>query len=582
MDETAPESSTALDGADGLLGQVDRLQTAVATYQYNLMQAGDGRLKAVALKGSGDLIRMLLDLRAAAEQVSRQRKAEQQERRQLRALRDVGAVINSSLDVDVVLEKVMDAIIRLTKAERGMLLRFDEQGELRVNVARNMDRMTLDSEASAEISRSIVRRVAETGEPIVTLNAQEDDRFAQMQSIVSYRLRSILCVPLRAKGKIIGVIYADNRIASGLFSDRDRDTLASFADQAAVAIENARLFREMAGMKELTDNVFASIGSGVVSIDPAGQIVLFNRAAERILDAQLAALVGRPYIDVLDVLRLPILALVDDVRAEGTTRTVELDVGAGRGTKALRLTISPLRDMEEAARGGLALVVDDVSEQKRIESLRRYLPPALVDRVRDLDAAQRPQRRYVTVLFADIRNFSAYGQLLEPEELIALANAFFEEAVSAISEQQGLVDKFIGDAVMALFNTPLNPLDDHIERAIHAALQIQANVRRLQATLPADRIIHYGIGIHSGEVVVGNVGSQLRKDYSAIGDAVNLAKRLQEIAAYDQTVISTTVYHHLASTIAAVPLPPMQIKGRLQTEQVYELRGWLGEDSAAA
>src|SRR5690606_8269762 len=96
-------------------------------------------------------------------------------------------------------------------------------------------------------------------------------------------LRSILCAPLKIKGETTGVIYADNRIASGIFSDADRDLLAGFADQAAVAIDNARLFHEMAGMTRLMDSVFASIASGVITIDAADRIALFNRAAEHIL-----------------------------------------------------------------------------------------------------------------------------------------------------------------------------------------------------------------------------------------------------------------------------------------------------------
>ena len=221
----------------------------------------------------------------------------------------------------------------------------------------------------------------------------------------------------------------------------------------------------------------------------------------------------------------------------------------------------------------MALLFDDVSEKKRVESLRRYLPPALVDRVRDLDAAQRPQRRTLTVLFADIRDFSSFGEYLDPEALIDLVNGFFSEAVAAISEHHGLIDKFTGDAVMALFNTPLNPQNNHIEQAVLAALRIRARLAAYRRGLPADKVLHVGIGVHTGEAVVGNVGSEQRKDYSAVGDVVNLCKRLQEMAGRDEILVSRIVYERVRPFVRAEPLPPVQVKGRQTLEEVYRLVG---------
>jgi PAS domain S-box-containing protein len=272
----------------------------------------------------------------------------------------------------------MDAIIRLTRAERAMLL-LDNGGKLEVKIARNLSQETLDDTAAHDISRSIVRQVAETGEPIVTLNAQEDDRFSAQASIVSYKLRSIICAPLKIKAETIGVIYADNRVASGIFGDADRDLLAAFADQAAVAIDNARLFHEVAGMKQLMDNVFASIASGVITIDEAGCIALYNRAAERILGAPAATVLFRAYNTVLDVLGLPIDALIQQVKRDGQTQNTELDLTANyrsANPTTISLTVSPLHTIRDEQLGGVALVFDDVSEKKRVESLRRYLPPS--------------------------------------------------------------------------------------------------------------------------------------------------------------------------------------------------------------
>ncbi len=550
-------------------GTVDRQQQTLITTRADLA-------RQTAAQTSDELARLLVYVRRNIEDLERRIKAEEKERKQLKELQNVGAVINSSLDLSQVLSFVMDAIIRLTKAERAILLLTDEEtGQLKVHVARNMDRETIEKSASFEISRSIVKSVADSGEPVVTMNAQSDPRFAAQESIISYNLRSILCVPLKIKDNIIGVIYADNRVASGLFVDADRDLLAAFANQAAVAIDNARLFRETRQQKELLDNVFASIASGVMTVDPDDQIALYNHAAEQILGVPADSVIRHSYRTVLDTLGLPVAPIVGEVRTNGNTQNKEMDIIVSKrpGVTTINLTLSPLQAENAAESLGVAMVLDDVSEKKRLESVRRYLPPALVDQVRDLDAAQRPQRRNVTVFFADVRGFSTFSEHLDPEKLIQIINGYFTVAVRAITRYQGLTDKFMGDAVMAMFNTPLNPQADHVERAVRTALMVKEEMTAYHANLPEDRRLHFGTGIHTGEAVVGNVGSNLRKDYSGIGDAVNMAKRVQESAKPGQILISDDVYRQVADWVVVEALPPMRVKGRQALEQLYELLG---------
>ena len=136
----------------------------------------------------------------------------------------------------------MDAVIQLTGAERGCILLFDETaGGLDLRAARNLERESL-SEKEMEYSRTVVETVARTGKAVVTTNAQTDPRFANQQSVMQYALRSILCAPLKIQDRILGVLYADNRVRSGVFTDRDLELLATFAVQAAITIENARLY----------------------------------------------------------------------------------------------------------------------------------------------------------------------------------------------------------------------------------------------------------------------------------------------------------------------------------------------------
>jgi signal transduction histidine kinase len=161
----------------------------------------------------------------------------------LAALFEVSRALGSSLNLDEALTVALDAAIRLTGAERGflMLVEGEESEEVAFRLARNAKQETLE-EAAFEISRSVVREVIQTGTPVVTTNAQQDPRFAAQESVINFSLRSIMAVPLIVRGKIIGALYVDNKIKAGLFEQSDLDLLTTFAGQAAITIENARLY----------------------------------------------------------------------------------------------------------------------------------------------------------------------------------------------------------------------------------------------------------------------------------------------------------------------------------------------------
>ncbi len=184
---------------------------------------------------------------------------EQRERRKVvrfEALYNVSRLLGSSLDLQIVLDQVMDAIIQLTSAERGFLMLRDDDGNLTVTAARNLDQQTVSSD-NFKYSRTIANQVLDAGQPILTTNAAEDPRFSGQASIVGQALRSIMATPLRARGRVIGVVYVDNRAIAGLFDDDDLAALGTFAGQSAIAIDNARLFRAtdqqlQARLEELT------------------------------------------------------------------------------------------------------------------------------------------------------------------------------------------------------------------------------------------------------------------------------------------------------------------------------------------
>jgi len=188
-----------------------------------------------------DITRVSQSLLLLEQSVGDQMKLKQS---QLRALMSVGQVINSSLGLRRVLEEVMDSLISLMHAERGFLMLRESNGELAVQIARGIAHINLDEEAF-KVSKTVVRKVVDSGAPVLTTNAQADPRFDAQMSVAAYQLRSILCVPLKLKNDLIGVLYVDNRAHAGIFKDNDLELISAFADQAAVAIDSARLFEDL-------------------------------------------------------------------------------------------------------------------------------------------------------------------------------------------------------------------------------------------------------------------------------------------------------------------------------------------------
>ncbi len=158
-------------------------------------------------------------------------------------LQEVAKGINSELNLEKLLNLIMDCVLELTGAERGFLVLFQDSEKVSVEVARNIDKESL-KRPEFEFSRSIVRQVRESHEPVVSSDAQGDPRFAEHMSVLNLQLRSVLCMPLKTRERLTGVIYIDNRIREGLFAEGDLGVLRAFADQAAIAIENARLWED--------------------------------------------------------------------------------------------------------------------------------------------------------------------------------------------------------------------------------------------------------------------------------------------------------------------------------------------------
>lgn len=518
---------------------------------------------------------------------------EQTELGQLRFLTETSAMINSSLDLDSVLTNAMDVVINLTNAERGFLiLRNPETYEFEFRVIRESDLMPQQGGSQApQISQTILREVLETGEALLADNAYKDDRLQSGMSIAQMTLRSVLCVPLKSRGDVIGVVYVDNRLRAGVFTSRELTLLTAFANQAAVAIDNASLYEriqqslvEISGMKEVMDNVFASIGSGVVTTDARHSVMLFNRAASAILDQREEAVLGQKLSAVIPSVTADLDTHLAKIRTEASGQELEAEIEVpSRGRIALRLKFSPLNVAQKDEKAGVAMVMDDLTERRKGEEtlnmMRRYLPPEMIEQIHTISRlALGGERREVSCLFADVRPVETFPEDFRPAQVMEQLNEYFTKATDCIHQTQGLIDKYMGNEVMALFNTQLNPQDNHALQAVEAALRMRDAFITFYAELGIDPNPHfYRVGIHTGVATLGNVGSLNRREFSAIGDTINLAKRMEETALGGQIIISEDVLEAIEAYGGRPPairfeeLEPVLVKGRQQKTRVYEV-----------
>jgi adenylate cyclase len=548
---------------------------------------GDPALIAAVADAERAHERLALERASLQSRLSASSTNAERELAKLRTLGRVAETVNSSLELDVVLRRVLDTAVEVMKAERGFVMIADAEGKLELTTTYGIDRATVEG-ADMRPSQTTVRRVFETGEPIVTTDAQQDPRFNVNLSVRALRLRSIVCVPLAIKSRTIGVVYLDSRLAPGLFSPHDPDLLTAFANQAALAIENARLFDalrarvvEISRLEQLQARVLGSITSGVITLDGGGAISTFNDAAAQTFGVDGATMIGKP-ARALEALIPGITTLLSDNLFPSQPTELEAN-HATRGTLALEVRAAPIELPDAGGTQGWAIAVTDLTERRNLERLHaadveqrrairdafaRYLAPHVVEQLMRAPGgvALGGERATATILFADINSFTELAERLDAEAVVDILNQFFSAAVQIVFEHDGLLDKFYGDGLMVVFGPP-RVRDDDAARA----LAVADALHRAAATIQADgKPLQLAIGVATGEVVAGHIGSPRRMDYTVIGDAANLASRLQGAAPPTRTYVDDRTYQRVRDKPRAEKLIA-KIRGKADPVTIYAL-----------
>ncbi len=402
--------------------------------------------------------RLRFALEVTKDEDSKTPKIDELAHKKLLTLYEVGNIVNSVLELKTLLSIIMAMAIKVMQANRGFLLLREKGGDLKPVATHALT----PAEAQAPYSQTIVDTVLRERVPVLVLDATHDVRFSNRDSLKALPLSSVICVPIWERENIAGVIYVDKAEGTSTFNEEDMYFLSAFANQAAVAIANAKLF--------------------------------------------------------------------DDVRREERLRT----------------------------------------------SLQRYLSPNIVDEMvqKTGELPLGGEKRKVSVLFCDIRGFTTLTEKEPVESIVGLLNEYFSAMSEVIFANKGTLDKFIGDAIMAIYGAPIE-LKDGAYQAVKTALEMRDKLAKLNEKWKAEKKpqIQVGYGINTGEAIVGNIGSERRMEYTAIGDMVNTASRVEGETEGGQIFITEETFQELGNKVKVNKLKQVSLKGKSTKVQIYEVTG---------
>lgn len=375
----------------------------------------------------------------------------------LKILLEVSKQLSTPEEPETLLEKILDLLMEIMKIDRAAILMVNAAtGHLESRAVRLQVGMSLDYKFYSTRITNLVRK---SGEAVLITDACIDQRFSDSDSILGQAIHASMCVPLKPREEVIGVLYVDNLSMSNVYSDEDLEFLTALANQAAIAIENSQLYKQM--------------------------------QAEAVMRDKLERFFPEPVSRKL--------------REEGNWEIVETEV---------------------------------------------------------------------TALFADISEFTKMSSTMEPRQIIEMLNEYFKVMVEEIVfPYEGTLEKYIGDALLAIWGAPYQK-DNDAERAVYAAIEMQWAVRRLNLDWIQRRKqpIQIHIGINTGKVAAGNIGSEKLIQYAAIGDTTNVTSRICSVAQAGEILISQTTFDRLISlNLPFEEIPPVLVKGKTHPLQLYRV-----------
>ncbi len=487
---------------------------------------------------------------------------------------DIVSEVTSDIKIGSLLQKVMGEATRMLNAERSTLFLNDEKtNQLWSEVGQGLEAMQIRLPNHVGIAGAVFT----AGKTINIPYAYADLRFnPAFDKKTGYFTRSILCVPIiNQRGRIIGVTQVLNK-RGGPFTNEDESRLKAFTAQISIALENAKLFADVQNMKNYNESMLESMSSGVLTLDETEKIVTCNAAGLRILQVAAKDLINKAapeFFSGINAWILEKLKRVAETHQLDLTMDAEMELAGQR--RSVNVTVMPLVSVEQKRLGSM-IMLEDISSEKRMKAtLARNMDPLIADQL--LAAGNEVlggASVTATILFSDIRGFTTMTEQLGPHATVSLLNEYFEIMVDCINREGGMLDKFIGDAIMAGFGIPVAHTDDE-DRAVRTSLSMisELNAWNLKRAGEGKLPVLIGIGLNTDVVVAGSIGSQKRTNYTIIGDGVNLAARLESACKQyaARILISEFTYKKLRGTYRTREIDLVVVKGKTRPVGVYEV-----------
>jgi len=508
-----------------------------------------------------------------------------------------GSLLSRELHFRDLIAVLVEQALDISHSDLGALYLFAGDGEESEPMKLAFRRGRYEVPSQIEGRSELIQFLRECGEAVVLremTGRRESHPFREI--LLHPEMTSGLVLPVFTPQAQLGALFMNSRHPR--FYNRNRfHFLDSFTKLASGQLHNARLYREMQEylkkieeLQRYQENIFSSMTNLIVTTDPAGQIHYFNKAAAEALGLDETCLdkgfdqIFRKSLSkkTQNAVKAVMETKKEALGIEGIYKTPDREMDYS-------LNISPLLTRRGKQEGLTLLFTDQTRERElkakvevAVEERRaikdmfgRYMSQEVVRSLMEFPERVKPggDKKNATVFFADIRGYTSFSEGREPEYIIDILNEYFSEAVERVVTSGGYIDKFIGDCIMAVWGVPLvSEVTDAIN-AVTCALEIQELVRSKTRNFWQKEAakLKVGIGINTGPLVAGNLGSNRRMDYSVIGDTVNLAARLEGVAEADEVIITQTTRDYLGDLFKLEKRAPVRVKGKAEPIQIYNV-----------
>ena len=547
----------------------------------------------------------------------------------LKTLYDVSQEIGFLKDTQEIIKNLLMMIMGTFGAINGVILLVDiNKGKIEAITQRGMGKTSI-----GKLSRVIESECFKELKAIncVQIVGESPKVWKKENKIIFELLSSLkihIWVPFTVDEDLIGGVGLGEKLSGDPYSQDDQELLSTLSNQGAVAINNSKLVeqleRRIFHLKTLYDvsqeigflkdtqeiiknllmmimGTFGAINGVILLVDiNKGKIeaIIQRGIGKTSVDKLLQAIESGCFKELKEINCIQLLS--DDVQRKEKreifdllssskihiwipfTVNENLRGGIGLGEKLSGDSYS--KDDQEllctlSNQGAVAInnskLVDQIKKEETVRTnLARYLSPQIVDQIitKDVQVNLGGDRKVVTVLFSDIRNFTTITETRAPDQLVQILNEYFTEMASIIFTNQGSLDKYIGDAIVAVFGS-LIPLENSAWNAVKAAIQMMTQLPLLNEKWMKQYgfSMDIGIGINTGEVFLGNIGSPERMEFTVIGDTVNVASRFSGLAKPGQILITKETMAYVSSDLKCRELPPSSIKGKSEKMEVFEI-----------